>query len=385
MHIVCTQENIARALSFLERASGKQSTLPILSNFLLRNENGNLKLSATNLEIGVTAYVGAKIEGSGEIAVPVKIVSNFIHNLPAGDVVSMDIDGNAVALESGGYNMKIKGLDPKDFPIIPEKQGEYMLSLPAQELKSALQELLPCVSVNESRIELTGVNFLFMENEIHMAATDSFRLAEYILPVPKKDVSAEYAGFSEQNQSFIIPQMPLQEITRIISPETESVKISFEENQVFFEIDGISIVSRVINGKYPDYKQILPKTYSYEATVSREEFLRAVRMAGVFTSQVNGEMSVSIVPGKGEIRIASKSADVGENETVLNCDVSGGDLLEIIFNPRYILDGLNVLDTEKVTFFANSNSTPVALKGCSSEKSAEKKDNFLYIAMPVRK
>lgn len=141
----------------------------------------------------------------------------------------------------------------------------------------------------------------------------------------------------------------------------------------------------MINGKYPDYKQILPKTYSYEATVSREEFLRAVRMAGVFTSQVNGEMSVSIVPGKGEIRIASKSADVGENETVLNCDVSGGDSLEIIFNPRYILDGLNVLDTEKVTFFANSNSTPVALKGCSSEKSAEKKDNFLYIAMPVRK
>ena len=385
MHIVCTQENIARALSFLERASGKQSTLPILSNFLLRNDNGNLKLSATNLEIGVTAYVSAKIEGTSEIAVPVKIVSNFIHNLPAGDVVSMDIEGNTVSLESGGYNMKIKGLDPKDFPIIPEKQGDYILTLPAQELKTALQELLPCVSVNESRIELTGVNFLFMENEIHMAATDSFRLAEYILSVPKKDISPEYASFTEQNQSFIIPQMPLQEIARVISPETEFVKVSFEENQVFFEIDGISIVSRVINGKYPDYKQILPKTYGYEAMVSREEFLRAVRMAGVFTSQMNGEMSIAIIPGKGEMRISSKSADVGENETVLQCDVAGNDSLEIIFNPRYILDGLNVLDSEKVTFFANSNSTPIALKGGSSDKSAGEKDNFLYIAMPVRK
>lgn len=385
MHIVCTQENIARALSFLERASGRQSTLPILSNFLLKNDGGNLKLSATNLEIGVTAYVGAKIDGSGEIAVPVKIVSNFIHNLPAGDVVSMDINGNTVELESGGYTMKIKGLDPKDFPIIPEKQGEYMFSIPAQEFKSALQELIPCVSVNESRVELTGVNFLFMENEIHMAATDSFRLAEYILSVPENDFSAEYADFSEKNQSFIIPQMPLQEITRIISPETESVSISFEENQVFFEIDGISIVSRVINGKYPDYKQILPKTYSYEATVSREEFLRAVRMAGVFTSQVNGEMSIAIIPKKGEMRITSKSADIGENETVLPCDVAGDDPLEIIFNPRYILDGLNALDTDKVIFSANSNSTPVSLRGSISEKPAGNKDNFLYIAMPVRK
>lgn len=383
MKIICTQENIAKALSFLERASGKQSTLPILSNFLLCNENGNLKLSATNLEIGVTARVSAKIEGSGEIAIPVKIVSNFIHNLPAGDVVSMDISENTVVLESGGYNMKIKGLDPKDFPIIPEKQGKYAFSLPAQKFKNALQKLLPCVSVNEGRIELTGVNFLFLEDEIHMAATDSFRLAEYILSLPQKSISSEYL-----NQSFILPHITLQEVARIISPETEFIKVSFEENQVFFEIDGVSLVSRIINGKYPDYKQILPKIYSYEAVISREEFLRAVRMASVFTSQMSGEMSISLIPHKGEVWVSSRSTDIGENKTLLHCDVGGSDSLEIVFNPRYILDGLTVLDTEKVIFFANSNSTPIALKGSFSEKSPEapdKKDPFLYIAMPVRK
>lgn len=385
MKITCVQENIARALSFLERASGKQSTLPILSNFLLTNENGQLKLSSTNLEIGVTTFVSAKIEGTGHIALPVKIINNFIHNLPSGDVVSLDIDGNAVSLESGGYTMKIKGMSPKDFPIIPEKKGEYFITLSAQEMKKALQNILPCVSMNDGRIELTGVNFLFTESKVNIAATDSFRLAEYTYAIPQADLSPQYADFSRETPSFIIPQMPLQEITRMISPETKMVKISFEENQVFFDIEGVLVVSRIINGKYPDYKQILPKEYAYSAVISREEFIRAVRMASVFSSQSHAEMALSLIPSKNEIRIHSQSTDIGENETVLPGEISGGEPLEIVFNPRYILDGLSVLETDTVRFLANSSSTPIALKNISTKDSEGKNESFLYIAMPVRK
>lgn len=384
MKITCTQENLSKALSYLERATGKHSTLPILSNILLSGKNGSLKLSATNLEIGVMASVGAKIEGDGDIAVPVKIVGNFVSNLPSSEIVSLDLSGNTLSLSSGGYAMKVRGLDAKDFPIIPEKKGEYLLSFPAQEFKRALQRLLPCVSVNESRIELTGINLLFFENEVHMAATDSFRLSEQIITISKEGKQSGYDSFFRDTPSLILPQMALQEIARIISPDTKNIRFAFEENQVFFDVDGVSLVSRVINGKYPDYKQILPKGFSYTAKISREEFLRSVRMAGIFSSQMNGEMSISLLPEKSEIEISAQSSDVGENKTILKADVVGGEPLRILFNPKYVLDGLNVFDSQSILLSANSSSTPIELRSVNESKQSST-DDFLYIAMPVRK
>jgi DNA polymerase-3 subunit beta len=384
MKITCTQENLARSLAYLERATGKQSTLPILSNFLLSGGKGGLKLSATNLEIGVISVIGAKIEGNGEIAVPVKIVSNFVHNLPLNGIIILDLDGRTLSLESGGYKMKIRGLDPKDFPIIPEKKGSHLLSLPAQEFKVALQRLLPCVSVNESRIELTGVNMLFLEKELHIAATDSFRLAEQIIPLPDDRKGSGYADFSMNIPSLILPQMAMQEISRIISPDSKEIQFAFEENQVFFDVDGVSLVSRVINGKYPDYKQILPKKFSYTIKISRDELLRSVRMAGIFSSQMHGEMLLSLSSEKGELAVSSQSSDIGENKTILPVEVTGSGSLEMLFNPRYILDGLNVLDSEYILLSANSGTTPIELRAVHESMDAMT-DGFLYIAMPVRK
>lgn len=384
MKITCTQENLARALSFLERATGKQSTLPILSNFLLRGGKGQIKLSATNLEIGVVFSIGAKVDGEGELAVPVKVVNNFIHNLPSGDVVSIKMDGNALSMMSNGYSMRVHGLDPKDFPIIPEKKGNYFLSIPAAELKSALIRLFPCVSINESRLELTGINFLFSEQSIAIAATDSFRLGEQIIYLSKENLSQEYKSFIENTQSLILPQGTLQEVARIISPETKDVKVIFEENQAFFEIDGVLVVSRIINGKYPDYKQILPKDFSYYMVLDRDEMLRAVRMASVFSSQMSGEMTISIFPHKGECVISSRSSEIGENKTVLKGEISGGEAMEMVFNPRYVLDGLNVSDAKKIAFFANTPSTPSAFR-IIDDGTGKIIDTFLYIVMPVRK
>lgn len=383
MKVTCTRENLSRALSFLERATGKQTALPILSNFLLRTENGRLKLSSTNLEIGVTVFVSAKIEGNGEIVAPMKVISNFVGNLPQGEMVSIDIDGSSISLESGGYDMRARGFDPNDFPIIPERKVPISFTIPAQSLRLAIQRVLPCVSTNESRVELTGVNLSFQSGEVHVAATDSFRLAEQVILLPLDEASVGYESFREKNPSLILPHITMQELMRIISPETTTVSVTFEENQLFFDIDGVSVVSRVVNGKYPDYKQILPSDFSYSVRLSREEFLRSVRMSGVFASQMNGEMIVSILPEKGVVTVTAKSSDVGENKTVLHGEIEGTDPVDIVFNPRYIIDGLNAFSSERIVLLLNSPSTPAGFRSIDSEGVVD--SEYLYIAMPIRK
>jgi DNA polymerase-3 subunit beta len=382
MRITCTQENIARAFSFLERVTGKQTSLPILANFLLQAERGRVKLSATNLEIGVTAYVNAKIEGESETVAPAKILSTFIHNLPGSEVVEMEVDGSRIRVSSGGHTMQVRGFDVKDFPIIPTQKGDSVFSFPAATLKAALQRLIPCVSPGESRIELTGVNFIFGGDTVRIAATDSFRLGEQVLSIPKKYQGEGFALFVEEHSSFILPFITVQEIIRAISPETEVVKVAFEENQVFFDVDGLRIVSRIINGKYPDYQQIMPSEFLYTAKVSREELLRAVRMSSVFASQMNGEMSLSLNPDKNEIVLSAHSSDVGENQTTLSGEVRGNELIMVVFNPRYLIDGLNVLESDEVLLQMNNPSSPAGLRAVSDDSELS---SFLYIAMPIRK
>lgn len=383
MKLLCTQENLIRAINILERVVGKQSTLPILGNFLLETNKGRLKLSATNLEIGVIAYVGGKIEEEGRITVPAKLLSNFIHNLPPQDVISFETVGSFLKIVSGGYEMKIKGLDAKDFPLIPQFEGEYFFALPAQSLKGAFSRLLPCVSLTDTRLELTGVHAFFFEKEIHLAATDSFRLAEEIFPLENMENSAGYHSFIQDHPSLIIPAATLQELQRSIAPESEWVKIALHDNQMFFQVDEVQIISRLINGKYPDYKQIIPGQFVCEAVFDREALLRAVRVGSVFSSQSGGEIIFKILPREGQVIVSSLSQEIGENRVIVPAQIRGGDEMAISFNPKYILDGLNILQGEKIIFQCNTSHAPVEFR--MSEADGEKKQHFLYIAMPIRK
>lgn len=381
MKLICTQENLQKALSYLERIVGKQTTLPILSNILLETENGRLKLSATNLEIGVIAYIGAKIEKEGKIAIPAKLLGNFISNLPLGDVVSLIMNGQALELISGGYTMKIKGLDGKDFPIIPQYRDEYIFSLPPQVLKAALSRILFSASINEARMELTGAHFFFFENEIHIAATDSFRLAEEILPM--KMGSPGYADFSRENPSLIIPIQTLFEILRVITPESDMVHIALKENQIFFEVDGVQIVSRLINGKYPDYKQIVPEKYTYTALVPRADLIRAVKIANTFSSYNAGEVTLKLDQKEGKIIIDASSQEVGENHAEISAEINGIGSLALCFNSRYLTESLNVLSSEKVVLLANSATTPIAIRPILENNAPDTK--YFSLVMPIRK
>jgi DNA polymerase-3 subunit beta len=381
MKITCTQENLARALSYLERVVGKQTTLPILSNFLIETEKGRLKISATNLEIGVIVSIGAKIEKEGKITVPAKILSNFIYNLPSGDILTLEEENQHLKVVSTAYQIRIKGMDGKDFPIIPQFKKDYQYVFPAQVVKNALSRLLFCVSINEARLELTGISVSFLEDGIHLAATDSFRLAEEIIPLEKGVSSQEILN---KNTSLIIPNKVLHELIRVIALESTKIKMALEENQIFFEVDGVEIISRIINGKYPDYQQIIPKNFSLQVLFDKQELQRAVKIAGALSSYSSGEIALVFDKENKTCTFLSQSQEIGENKTVLPVGyVSGEGSLTIVFNPRYVLEGINVLTTEKILFCANNASTPASLQMVDSEETPDKR--YLYIMMPIRK
>lgn len=381
MKVICTQENFKKAIYSTERVVGKQITLPILENILLETEGGMLKISATNLEIGVFLKVGAKVEEDGKITVPAKLLSSFVNNLPADSTVSLVAENQSLKVSSGSVSASVKGLQAQDFPIIPEMEGEFLFSLPAQELKEVLPRLMICASLDTSRPELSGVNMLLFDKEVHLAATDSFRLAESIIPI-KKEKEAEYNLFIEKVASIIIPSNTISEVARVINPETKEVKVSIEESQIFFQIDNVRVVSRLINGKYPEYKQIIPRQFSTKVILSKEELLRAVKIAGIFAKEKAGEVKFEIEPDSGDVKIFSRAEEVGENKTILSSEVSGPKQ-EIVFNPRYIMDGIQAISSQKIALLMNNGSSPAVLR-MIQENGTQENNNHTYIIMPIK-
>ncbi len=383
MKLICTQNNFRKAVFTTERITGKQNTLPILKNIMLETENGQLKFSSTNLEIGVFMKIGAKIEKEGKITVPARLLGDFINNLPKEEKVLLEDKNKILNITSGNYSAKIKGLGAEDFPIIPKLEGNYLISLPAHKFKEAISRILFCVSVNENRPEFSGVNTYFLENKITMAATDSFRLAEINLELKNDSIGENYKNFIGEKKSIIIPFNTLSEITRVIDDETKKINIAIEENQIFFEIDGVQIVSRLINGKFPEYKQIIPKKFNTRAVLAKEDFLRAVKLSNVFADSKSGEISLNIDSKKKDLFIQAQSQELGENKTRLKADIIGPSQ-EVFLNPRYVIDGVNAIFSSNVAISVNNESSPVGLKAIDN-KTGKVLAGYVYIIMPIKK
>ena len=381
MKVTCTQENFKKAIYSTERVVGKQIALPILENILLETEQGMLKVSATNLEIGVFLKIGAKIEEEGKITVPAKLLSNFVNNLAVDNTVSLVVREQTLQISSGSSKAQIKGLMAHDFPIIPEMEGEFLFSLAAQDVKENLSKLLSCVSLDNARPELSGINVIFMPREAHFAATDSFRLAEIMLPLEPKN-QQQYEAFIEKTQSIIVPLHTLSEVFRVIGNDTENIQVSIEDSQIFFQVDNVRIVSRLINGKYPSYKQIIPQKFTTKIVLGKEDMLRAVKLAGIFTNNKTGEIHISADVKNGEINVQSKAEEVGENQTVLKAQIEGPEQ-KIIFNPRYVSDGMQAVTTDKLALLLNDGTSPAVLKMLDS-KTQQPKEGFTYVIMPIK-
>jgi len=383
MKLTCTQENFKKAIFNSERMVSKQNTLPILNNILFETEMGGLKLSATNLEIGVSVQVGAKIEQEGKITIPAKLISNFVNNLPQGENIILEVVDQNLKIKSGSAKAIIKGLSAEEFPLIPKKQTNFILTVPSLKLKNIITKVVTCVAFNETRQELTGINLILKEKEILFASTDSFRLVESKLELDEKNINNEYKEFLEKKDTMIIPANTFIELARIINNDINGeIKIAFEEGQVFFEIDGTSIVSRLINGKYPEYKHIMPAEFKTRIVGEKNLFQGAIKMSSIFSNGKTSEVVFKIDSDEKKFLIEARSVEVGENSSELNIDIEGPSQ-EIVFNSKYLLDGINTIATTKVAILMNNATSPVAIKEID-EKTGEILAGYTYIVMPIK-
>lgn len=362
MKVRVTQEKLNSALGAVSRVAAQRSALPILSNILLHTENKALYLTATNLELAITARAGGKVDKSGQLAIPARLLTDFIGSLPSGDLVLEQDKKHALKVTAENYDSTINGADPEEYPSIPEEVAGETLTLPAAQLKTALQQTVLAASNDEARQVLTGV-YIHSENDgVYIVATDSYRLAE-------KKIEAKAKQFAHN-----IPALTMQEVLRNIGDQ-ENVAINLSENQAVFRLGDVTIISRLIDGKYPDYRQIIPKESSATAEVDREELLSITKVAGLFARESAGSVIVKVDEADQAISVESIASQTGENTSTTPAKVKGSG--EASLNSRYFVDALQAMTSEKVKFQLSGKHSPCVLK-------PDSKDNYTHLIMPLK-
>ena len=363
MKIIVNQKNFKKALSAVEKVVAKNTTLPILSNILLKTENGRLKLSATNLEIGINYMIGAKIEEVGQVAVPARIISDFIGNVN-DERITLSVKNNILSINSEHYKTQILGFDAKDFPIIPKIKNKPLAVIPVKALKNSLMSVIDSVALSEARPELAGVFVSFNDDRIVFASTDSFRLAE-------KQVDFK----NSSRQAFIIPRNTVLEFSRIAGELEGEVVVNLGDNQISFSNDDFEMVSRLVDGAYPDYKKVIPEKVVSKVLVNKSELEKNIRLAGLFSSNIS---DVKIRCGENIMNIAAKNSDKGEIETAIASTLKN-EPFEIAINYHYVLDGLKIMDTSEVVLEYTGQGGPLVIRPGNNRK------DIVYLIMPLRK
>jgi len=365
MKIVCTQENLNKGLSLVSNIANKSSNLPILNNVLLKADKDGLTLITTDLELGIKVSIRGKIDEEGEFTVDAKLLHNFVSFLPRENI-NLILKEDSLDIKSSNQETSIKGLAAEDFPLIPDMEKTNVVELPTQEFKKSLSQVLLAASLDTSRIEINAVNFNFKDNNLTLAATDSYRLAE-----KKLELS------NGQKTDLIIPLKTLQELSRVLNEQAEKkLKIYFNENQILFEFDGVELTSRVIDGRYPDYNQIIPKEFKTEAKCDINKLVPAVKSVALFCKQGINDIRLNFDSKNQKIIIATASSNTGTSVAKVDAQIKGEDN-DIVFNYRYLLDGLAQLGTTQVNVKINNNSSPGLIQPLGDDK-------YIYLVMPIR-
>lgn len=361
MIIITNQKKLLFAVRAVERVISRNISLPILNAILLKTENGRVKLSATNLEIGINYWIGAKVEESGEVAIPARIFSDFLSNV-TDEKLSLTAQKNVVSIDSENYKTQILGMETKDFPIIPRIKKDAGFKINSQILKTALASVFDSTAISETRPELSGIYVNIENNRAEFAATDSFRLSEKIIEL--KD---------EINKSFILPRNTAVEIMRLMENLEEDVNFVVSENQILLYGEDFEIISRLIDGHYPEYKRVIPDKFISLARINKGEFEKNIRMASIFSSTIS---DIKLKAGKDLMEITAKNSDKGEIVANVACDIKNQPF-EASVNYHYLLDGLKILPTENVVIEFTGDGSPLVLKG-------ENLKDQTYVIMPLR-
>lgn len=375
MRLSCLQENLQRALGRVSRAVASRTALPVLSNVLLATDEGRLRIAATNLEIGVTTWIEADIQEEGRITIDARLLNEFVNTLPAGGVeLSVDPSRLALVLQSGRDQASINGIDAEDFPVIATiTDDSTAFEVEAQQIRELISLVEFAAASDDSRPVLAGVLTRFEQDQILLASADGFRMAvnEAILGTPV-----------EGRQDIIVPARSYRELARIIGDFDEKIRLAITPNrsQVIARVGDTEWVSRLIDGTFPDVKQIVPKDFVTRLDLNREALLNAVRRASYFARENNDVVRLVVAPGEddltpGSVEVSANAAERGNSHSFVDASVSGSEV-QIAFNGRYLTDVLSVLKNGQVTLGLNGTTQAGIVRPSGSE-------SYTHVIMPM--
>jgi DNA polymerase-3 subunit beta len=373
MKLSCLQENLNRGLNIVGRAVATRTTLPITNNVLLSTDEGRLKLVATNLEMAISCWIGAKIEEEGAITVPARLLTEFVSSLPSDTIdVFLSPQTKTLGLKCARFEARISGVDAKDFPPIPSIDEGVATKIEVETLRKGINQVVFAAATEESRPVLTGVCAQFEGDSVTLAAADGFRLAVHKLPVT--------APVSEKTE-VIIPARTLSELNRLMADDEEAIDITLNPNksQVLFRLKNIEMVSQLVQGTFPNYGQLIPQSYNTRVIVNVAEFLRATKTASIFARDGSGIVRLVITPGgeaaPGKLTVSARSEEIGDDVGEIDATVEG-DESKIAFNGKYLTDVLSVLSESQVALETTNPSSPGLIRPVGT-------DNYTHVVMPM--
>jgi len=377
MRLTCLQENLSRGLNVVGRAVAVRATLPITSNVLLATDKSRLKLTATNLEMATSCWIGAKIEEEGEITVPARLLTEFVASLPNEKIeISLSPRTKTLELKCARFEARISGVDAADFPPIPKVEAVVVTKVEVEALQRGITQVVFAAATEESRPVLTGVDADFDGDLLTLAAADGFRLAVHKLPL---------ALPVSEKARVIIPARTLAELNRLMADQEEAVEITVDPNksQALFRLKNIELVSQMVQGAFPNYAQLIPQSYTTRAVVDVAEFSRATKTASIFARDGSGIVRLMMTPGSGDLKpgkmtVSARSEEIGDDIGEIDAVIEGEDA-KIAFNGKYLTDVLGVLKEAQIAQVAleiTNPSSPGVIKPVGT-------DNYTHVVMPM--
>lgn len=368
MKLSCVQEKLNKGLTLAGRLVGLKTTLPVLNNVLLEAKQGKLIITSTDLEIAIKAIIGAKVIKEGRITIPSRLLCDFV-SVNKDKKIKIYLKDNILTIKSKHSIAHIRGINASEFPLIPKIKEEQKITISSSDLLDALNKVIVAAANDDTRPVLCGICFKKKGDELKLIATDSYRLAE------KKIINNSFAKI--QDFSFIVPLKTAQEVARILSIlEPGTASIYFSDNQIAFQMVGVEIISRLVEGEFPEYEQIIPKEYATKVELKSKEFSSTIKMVNLFAEDSANSIELNF-DKMGMVKVAATSNQIGDNKSTLAGTVEGKDN-KIAFNAKFIIDALNVLGGEEnVDFEMTGHLNPGIIK-------SNKDKNYLYVIMPLK-
>ena len=367
MDLEVLTEQLYNVVRKSERVSGRNLTLPVLNCLLLEAKNNHILIKATNLDLGIEGRINCKVKKEGRAAIPTATLGNFLGNIQDSKTIHIKQDGDNLIIETQKNSSVIKTIPNDDFPNIPKIKPEVSFKIDPKNFINGLKSVFFSASSSSIKPELASVMVEHKNDILHFVATDSFRLAEK--RVSDKNIRDDF-------NPILLPFKNIPEIIRVLEEETGPVKVLLDKNQISFEIGDIYLFSRIIDGTFPDYKQLLPKEFKTEVVVLKQDFTNTLKLSLIFSDKFN-KTTFRIKPKNKIFEIETKNPDIGENKTKVDASLTGDDI-EINFNHRYITDCLASIGSDSLSLNLNEIGKPMVIKGVND-------NSFTYLVMPMNR